>query len=215
MRHTRPGVRMASADGKSVFGMGWVARNPGFTMIELLLVILIVGTMAGLSAPKLRGSYERMRLTESANSLRSAIRMARETSITEGIPHRVALDLVDRAYWVEKQSTDGSRYDRLQSRWGRGRGLPDGIHVASAPEAIEFGPDGRVAGFRRWSRGADDATGYLRHGGDASARAGRIEGGPGSAVSVIVLMNELEESRSVIIDNVTGHTWVEMGQNAR
>jgi prepilin-type N-terminal cleavage/methylation domain-containing protein len=186
-------------------------RRTGFTVIELLLVILIVGTMAGLSAPKFRGSYERLRLTESANSLRGAIRVARELAITEGVTHRVTLDVVDRSYWVERQSTDEMRYEKAQGRWGRAHRLANGIELAATPEVVGFGPDGRVAWLDVSRHEGATAISPPDHERYAPALAGRSGMEPEAFVTVLVLTNELGDSRSVLVDNITGRTWVEVG----
>ena len=172
-------------------------RHPGFTVIELLLVILILGTLAGLSAPKLRGSYERLRVTESANSLRSAIRMARELSITESVPYRVAIDISEGTYWIEKWMEGEGRYERAQSKWGGTHRLSDGIEMSSAPESVGFGPDGR-AEYPDLGRGL------------GAIAPGPVVGRPESEETRIVLTNELGQSRAVVLDIITGRVWVEV-----
>jgi Tfp pilus assembly protein FimT len=172
------------------------ARRGGFTVVEILLVVLILGTLAGLAAPQLRGSYERMRLAECAGSLKNAIRMARELAITEGTPHRVVIDKTDGRYWVERQSEGGGRYESARDKWGSVRRIPEGIRIVSAPAAVSFRQDGRAIELDL--SGAGEASDEYRSGGRSDQEHLRIS-----------LVNEMGDAASVVLETITGRVWVE------
>ena len=61
-------------------------RNKGFTLVELMVVILIIGILASVSIPMMKGRVDRSKWSEactSAGAIRTAIRnYAAETNIT-------------------------------------------------------------------------------------------------------------------------------------
>ncbi|MFZ2403916.1 MAG: GspH/FimT family pseudopilin [Methylobacter sp.] len=58
-----------------------VHPSPGFTLIELLIVISIVGITVGIAVPSFQSLIASNRLTTSANSLLSALQLAKSEAI--------------------------------------------------------------------------------------------------------------------------------------
>ncbi|MCK5121554.1 MAG: GspH/FimT family pseudopilin [Methylococcales bacterium] len=56
-------------------------KNRGFTLIELMIVIAIVGIIASMAVPSFQDTLERNRLKEAAESLRADMQFARTQSI--------------------------------------------------------------------------------------------------------------------------------------
>jgi prepilin-type N-terminal cleavage/methylation domain-containing protein len=73
---------------------------PGFTLIELMAVLLIIGLIAGLTLPNLSLGAERAVLRE-AQDLAATFAFARQRAVATGTPHRVVVDLDEAGYWVE------------------------------------------------------------------------------------------------------------------
>lgn len=57
-------------------------NDRGFSMIELMIVIVIVGIMTSLAAPQFGKTYQRMKLKGAARDLSSDFRMARSQAIS-------------------------------------------------------------------------------------------------------------------------------------
>ena len=62
-------------------------RSPGFTLIEMMFTVLILGTMLVLGVPGLRDFFRNSRMTAAANDLLADINIAR----TESIKRRVVV----------------------------------------------------------------------------------------------------------------------------
>ncbi len=60
-----------------------------FTLVELLLVIVLLGLLAGLAMPNLGDEMRRRSLTESADRLRSLIVMSHARAIRDGVRYRI------------------------------------------------------------------------------------------------------------------------------
>jgi general secretion pathway protein H len=77
-------------------------RGPqsGFTLLEILIVLVIVGLMAGMSIRGLR-SLAKSDLRASASKLSGAIRYLFDRASTTGKYHRLVIDVDEGRYWAE------------------------------------------------------------------------------------------------------------------
>lgn len=78
--------------------------SPGFTLIEILAVIVIMGAMLVLVLPNL-GVRQASALRDQARTIASRIELTRQLAIVSGKPHRLLIDL-------EEGTTSVERFDR-------------------------------------------------------------------------------------------------------
>ncbi|HEY2729289.1 MAG TPA: type II secretion system protein [Polyangia bacterium] len=76
------------------------ARAQGFTLIEIIVVLAIVGLIMGLGVNALR-SLARSDLRGAATHLSGAMRFLFDRASTTGKTHRLVLDLEGGRYWAE------------------------------------------------------------------------------------------------------------------
>jgi prepilin-type N-terminal cleavage/methylation domain-containing protein len=76
----------------------------GMTLIEISITLLIIATALGLATVTLT-NITHARLKSSASKLAGAIRYTYELAGRKNAPFRLALDLDQRAYWVESSSS--------------------------------------------------------------------------------------------------------------
>ncbi|HAS18325.1 MAG TPA: type II secretion system protein GspH, partial [Nitrospiraceae bacterium] len=67
-------------------------KDNGFTLIELILVILILGIIAGVAVPSIRGIMDETLLDEAAQEVVNALRYARNLAIQDNTTRLVDLD---------------------------------------------------------------------------------------------------------------------------
>jgi prepilin-type N-terminal cleavage/methylation domain-containing protein len=119
----------------ALYGNGGVIMNRrcrGFTIIELLVVIGIMGVMIAISVPFYAGYRPRLLLSQAGNSVLGAVRIARQLAVSEARNHTVYLDFTNERFKVDS-----------------GQWKPLGIQIDMAKgtgwtaDSISFGPDGR------------------------------------------------------------------------
>lgn len=121
----------------------------GFTLLELLLVLLIIATMMAVVAPALRRLGQRSRLDAAAVLLVSLLNEARTRAITQGTPCQAVVDPSTRRCWLAARGAGG--FARPAAAHGRVHALDPRLAFAwsgpvrpSGDFTIQFEPDGRV-----------------------------------------------------------------------
>lgn len=78
-------------------------RNLGFTLLELILVMVILSTVLAMAAPSLRGFFGSRKAHDEASRLLALIQYARSQAISEGISYRLNFNTDKRIYWLTSQ----------------------------------------------------------------------------------------------------------------
>ncbi len=85
--------------------------EPGFTLIELILVLVLIAIITTAATPALRGFTQRGSLDDAAAALLALTQQAQTRAAHEAIPYRVVFDLDAHAAWLEKIGDEG--YQRV------------------------------------------------------------------------------------------------------
>ena len=133
-------------------GRRGVPARGGFTLAEMIVVLVVLGILAGSAVVSLRGRRERQALQAAAREVAAVLRLARGEAEMSRRTCRIAFDANLRAYHVESQGPDG-QYRPLPGKAGKPRSLADRVRVQAVvvdgtkveppPEALEFLPSGR------------------------------------------------------------------------
>jgi len=73
----------------------------GFTLIEVMVVLIIIAVAAALVAPNVKGLGQRREIQVELRQLGLAVKVARSRAITVSVPHTLVIDPEQNAYWVE------------------------------------------------------------------------------------------------------------------
>jgi type II secretion system protein H len=91
------------------------AGQRGFTLLELMVVIVLLAIMTALIIPEMRGTFEEALLRSSARKLSDVFTVANSHAITRHELHRVRLEMSSGKFLVEKVSDGaGQRYTPLR-----------------------------------------------------------------------------------------------------
>jgi prepilin-type N-terminal cleavage/methylation domain-containing protein len=128
-------------------------RNPrterGFTLIEAIVVVAIMGLMMAYMFPSIMNSLETRNLDNSAREIQTTLQQARYRAVNDKIEYRVRF-AQDHGLWrifLESQDTAGS--------WSDASGFlaksidPRFVVALNLPtsQAVEFSPVGIVEGY--------------------------------------------------------------------
>lgn len=75
----------------------------GFTLLELIIVLFIVGIAASIVSVSIGRAYDKAVLRNETRKLQGALREARTISITDRIPVALGIDGEKSEYWLEKK----------------------------------------------------------------------------------------------------------------
>jgi prepilin-type N-terminal cleavage/methylation domain-containing protein len=124
-------------------------RRRGFTLLELILVMGLVGILLGLAAPSLQNFMKSRRTADAAAQVLAMTRAASTRSMSEGAVFRLNIDPRNSTYWLTQQ--DAGVFVDLNNEFGGQLTLPEGTTIsmkAAADKAprtyIEFYPSGRT-----------------------------------------------------------------------
>jgi prepilin-type N-terminal cleavage/methylation domain-containing protein len=122
----------------------------GFTMIEMLIVVVIIGIIAGLAVPNFAGAIQKIRWRSTATEITKALRLARSSAITKNDQFGVNVDYDKRHIVVFKDLSSPSSYsfdevnDSIVSL-DTIDGNVDGIYSSFANGSVCFFPNGRAS----------------------------------------------------------------------
>jgi len=122
---------------------------PGFTLIELILVMLILTTILGMAGPSLRGFFGRHQIDDAATRIICLTQFARSQAVCEGRTYRLNFDKDRQTYWLTV--LDQGTYRDLNTEWGRIFMLPEDITLKlweldldGSRHFVAFNPLGRT-----------------------------------------------------------------------
>ncbi|WP_175541835.1 GspH/FimT family pseudopilin [Polaromonas sp. YR568] len=86
-----PAIALAHCSRSAPLPAGPRARERGFTIIELMVVVAIVGILAGLAAPSFSDLLRRNRLASASSALQVSLSLARSEAVKRGSDARVTV----------------------------------------------------------------------------------------------------------------------------
>lgn len=152
----------------------------GFTLIESLLVVALIGILAMFSIPALLSFIERSKLESTVRQAASQVQLARLDAIKRGAPTTVTMDVPQRTLRVTRN--DGQEISSLP--------LPNGISFGATVYTATLRPDGALD--MTGSLGDDDAFLFVSDRNADNRMRVRIEP-PATARTVIQKYNKDED----------------------
>ena len=116
---------------------------PGFTLLEVVLVLAIVALASLLAAAAIGGGTDGMRLRSAAKEVAAQLRFTRAQALATGEPQRFTIDPAAHA-WTAPKERDGELSPKLSIVFTGAREVQPADDIG----AIVFFPDGASTGGR-------------------------------------------------------------------
>jgi type II secretion system protein H len=116
---------------------------PGFTLLELILVMVIIAVALGIAAPSLRSFNEGQQTTNTARKMLALMQQARSRAVNEGRVYRFNYDRNEGIYWLTVQNA--AEFVELHDDFGDPYYLPDGMVAEWLDSADDEDPRDFVA----------------------------------------------------------------------
>ncbi len=88
-------------------------REAGFSLVELLAVLVVVGIVTALAAPNLTRWIENYRVKAAARQLVGDLQSVRMKAISEKVDHRISFDNGNRSYTLQKWNSTSSLWNQV------------------------------------------------------------------------------------------------------
>lgn len=129
--------------------------NKGFTLIEVLLVIVLLTIVTALAIPRFNQSYAQLQLRDLTNDIAYLMRYAQSRAIHTARPLKLMFDEGNNSYWLTQAAPDDEEgpaaeeppdviYEKLPGRFGRVFKVPAEMTLAPTHSSVTFTPDGRI-----------------------------------------------------------------------
>jgi prepilin-type N-terminal cleavage/methylation domain-containing protein len=99
----------------------------GFTLLELILVMIILCTVLAMAAPSLRGFFSSRQMMDLAEQIQTLTRYARIQAVSEARYFRLEFDLTEREYGLTVMKE--GRYEILKKTFGLWYTLPTDLEL--------------------------------------------------------------------------------------
>ena len=123
----------------------------GFTLMEIILVLVLITVMAALALPNFRGSFGNIILHTSANQIASLMRYAQARAVTRMQTIEFVLDQEGRTYRLlqigteEDHQAESGSSQRVPGRWGRPFSISPELDMKVTQTRFQFTPDGKIS----------------------------------------------------------------------
>lgn len=122
-------------------------KTLGFTMLEMMIIVVIIGIAAAMAAPTFFAGVPRLKARTEARNVLSLLRLARSNAISNGSQYGVFVDIANRQYLFFKDiANPGSMiYEPADSIISGPESIPVDVAVLSssfAGNSVVFLPTG-------------------------------------------------------------------------
>lgn len=127
-------------------------KSSAITFIELLVVIIIIGILAGVSIPQFRKTFDNFELENFVKDIYYLSRYLQSSAISQGKIYRLNIDkdknpIEFNATYQIKTDQGETMYQAVEGRFGKSYQAPQEVTISTTPQDIKniyFYPDGSV-----------------------------------------------------------------------
>lgn len=126
-------------------------RQAGFTLIEMILVVIVLSVIAGFAIPSFSKTYAYIELQRAAQDLAYLMRYAQSRAVTKNTTVGLQFDADFSTYWLVeklKKEEEGAEdeFKRISGRLGKRFKIPAALIIKTDEDfdSLYFYPDGTI-----------------------------------------------------------------------
>lgn len=126
----------------------------GFTFIEILLVVVLLGVLVTVSIPSFHASFQTLLLKDSTQDMVALMRYAQSRAVVKNETIEFIYDGANRGYALyefdaDQQAADDQRgLKRISGPRGRVYKIPSELEYEATQDKVVFTPDGKISPAR-------------------------------------------------------------------
>jgi general secretion pathway protein H len=155
-------------------------RDQGFTLLELIIVVLVISLALAVTYPAMSRGSTSIRLRSTARDILNTFRTAREKAVTEQTGMRVMVDQKKQELVLSDDFGGGARRYRLPDDVRIQRVVSGGMEITEGPLFVRFLPNGSAENAEVLLE--SKTGGHLRIVTDPMTGGARIESGLGENI---------------------------------
>lgn len=136
---------------------GLVCKNAGWTLLEIMIVILIIGILASLAIPNMMEGIEKRKAQSALSQLKGTLQEAQRNSIKMGKECKVAINTNANGYTTHSVTIAGSPYAGCLSEQVTFPGLTITENLPNNGETISFSYRGNTTNIGTFVVGSPNA----------------------------------------------------------
>lgn len=115
-----------------------LCARAGFTLLEILLVVVIVAIVVSIASPQFRKTLTTIHLANTTQDIAQLMRFLRVKAVTEKFTYQLKFDLTGRRYSAQNITGAGKSF------YNTSRSIPENISIAATLNPVSFYPDGSI-----------------------------------------------------------------------
>ncbi|HEX6135799.1 MAG TPA: prepilin-type N-terminal cleavage/methylation domain-containing protein [Longimicrobiales bacterium] len=88
----------------------WISSRDGFTITELLIVLILMGIVGGFAVMRIGGTLAETRAQRAASVIAADLKLAHSLAGRQRMPVRLSIDTVNRVIRIRDYTTPGTVY---------------------------------------------------------------------------------------------------------
>ncbi len=126
-----------------------LGKRHGFTILEMLTVVIILGIMAALAIPNFDMAIKKIRFKSASNEIMAGLRKARSNAIAQRMQYGVNLDVDNKVLTVFQDNVDPANFtlddgDSVVILDTLGSSI-ESVSTSFGTDQVFFFPDGRAS----------------------------------------------------------------------
>lgn len=132
------------------------SSSGGFTLVELMLVILLIAVLTGLSVPLLRHAGSDLALKDASFAILAMVRYAQEMAVIDRGIYKLNMNSDRSAFWITGTGA------KIKNKHGKIFRLPRDLRLEADTGSISFYPDGQASDAEIKILGRDERGNLLQ-----------------------------------------------------